>query len=199
MPSDTEIANFALRHIGSREISNIESDDTEEANACRRFYETARDEMLRDFAWPFATRYVALALVEEDPTSEWAYSYRYPSDALMVRRILSGTRMDSASSTARYIVAGDDTARVIYTGVEDAVAEYTVRADDTGYYPPDFVMALSYRLAAYIAPSLTGGDPFRFGPITKEMFDRSCGKAKRNAWNEERRDQKPESEFTSGR
>src|SRR5665648_440114 len=96
MSSATEICNMALGHLASgKEIANLETERSAEAIACRRFFDSARDAVLRDFSWPFATKIKALSLIEEDPNSEWAYSYRYPTDCLNFRRILSGTRTDT--------------------------------------------------------------------------------------------------------
>jgi hypothetical protein len=50
--------------------------------------------VLRDFDWSFARRYTTLGLVEEDPNTDWAYVYRYPSDCLSVRSIVGAMRTD---------------------------------------------------------------------------------------------------------
>src|SRR5690606_28194143 len=108
----------------------------------------------------FATRIVALGLVEEEPNSEWGYSYRYPSDCLMVRRFITGIQPDTQETKIPYRVIGDDDGLLILTNEDEAEIEYTIRATDTLRYPPDFEMALSFRLASYIAPRITGGDNF---------------------------------------
>lgn len=106
--SKTEIVNIALAHLGvGSEISNLDTDQSTEANAMRRFYESAKDEVLRDLNWPFTTVFASLALVEEDPTDEWSYSYRYPSDALKIRRVLSGLRNDTRQSRVPYKLGQD--------------------------------------------------------------------------------------------
>lgn len=87
MSSSTEISNMALSHLAiSREIAALDTERSQEAQACRRFYETVRKTVLRDYPWPFATKFATLALVEDDPNSEWDFSYRYPSDCLNARR-----------------------------------------------------------------------------------------------------------------
>src|SRR5688572_11149621 len=109
MASETEIANLALSHLGvGKEIANLETERSQEAVACRRFYDTARDATLRDFSWPFATKIAVLGLIEADPNDEWDYSYRYPSDCLQLRRILSGVRNDTRDSRVPFKLAHDD-------------------------------------------------------------------------------------------
>lgn len=194
--STTAIANLAISHLGiGKEIANLITERSAEAQACRRFYETARDITLRDFSWPFATKINALGLVEEDPNDEWGFSYRYPTDCLKLRRILSGIRNDTRQTRIPYRVTRDESGLLIYTDAEDAELEYTINESDVGRFPPDFVMALSFLLAGYVAPRLTGGDPFKLGNRALELYQFELSKARSSAANEEQPDDLPESEF----
>jgi hypothetical protein len=185
MASPTEICNLALGHLGiGKEIATLE-EKSDEAAACRRYYPLAVEAVLGDFAWPFATRFATLALVESDPTEEWAYSYRYPSDCLMVRRILSGTRQDSLGSREEYRIASDSQGMIILTDKEDATIEYTVELTDTAMFGADFIEALSFRIAMAIAPRVTGGDPFGLGNRAAKMYEAAIQGAKAGAANEE--------------
>ena len=198
--SKTEICNIALSHLGQgQEIANMDTENSEAASACRRFYELAKDEVMRDFDWPFLTRFASLALVDEDPTTEWAYSYRYPTDCLKIRRILSGDRNDSLQSRITYKVAQDDTGSLVLTDMQNAEMEYTYKEDDTGKFPADFVAALSYKLAFYISPRLTKGDPFKLRDSVSQMYVYTVTKAARNAFNEEGAEQEKASLFERSR
>jgi len=198
--SKTEICNIALSHLGQgQEIANIDTENSESANACRRFYELSKDEALRDINWPFATRFADLALVEEDPTEEWAYSYRYPTDCLKIRRILSGNRNDSRQSRVPYKIVQDDAGLLLYTDLEDATIEYTVREDNPGKYPVDFVSALSYKLAWYIAPRITKADPFGLRKTVQESYMYTITKAAKNAFNEQQDEELPQAEWITAR
>ena len=66
-------------------------------------------------------------------------------------------------------------------------------------FPPDFVMALSYRLAMYMATRLTGGDPFKLKQDCAASYDAEITKAKANAFNEEQMPQELPSEFERSR
>jgi hypothetical protein len=198
--SSTEICNMALSHLKvGKTIANLTTENSEEARVCRTFYETALKETLRDFPWPFATRIAELELVEEDPNTEWAYSYRYPSTCLNFIRILSGVRNDTLDSTVKYFISSDDDGLLIFTNQEDAVAEYTVYISDVLRFAPDFTIAFSYLIASYIAPRVTGGDAFKLGDKALQLYQFKIGKAKANAANEEQRDEQPDSEFIRGR
>lgn len=196
MASATEIANMAISHLGTgKEIANIETENSPEANACRRFYQTALDETLRDGTWPFATKYADLNLIEENPTDEWAYSYRYPVDCKHARRIVSGNRNESRQDRIEYKIVNTSTGSAIYTDKQNAVLEYTVKIDNPALFPDDFKMALSFRLAHYIAPRITKGDPFGMGKRAMDMYLFEINRAKATAFNEEQAAELPESEF----
>ncbi len=198
--SDTEIANMALSHLGvGKEIATLESDAGQEAAALRRFYLPALRSTLRDFPWPFATKFLALGLVEEAPTSEWAYSYRYPSDCLRFRRILSGSRTDTALTRVPYKMGRDASGQIIYTDRTEAEAEYTVYVSDPTAFPEDFTLALSYRLAALSAIRLTAGDPFKLGQQAMQNYLFEISRAESTALNEEQADLHPDSEFIRAR
>jgi hypothetical protein len=187
--SIADICNMALSHLGiAEEIANLETDTGEEAIACRQFYETARDVTLKAFTWPFATRIVALGLIEEDPTPDWYYSYRYPSSALYLWKMASDTETLDPQVKIPYKVIGDDSGRIILTNLEDASVEYVSRVENPILYTPDFVEAMSYRLAAYIAPRLTAGDPFKLGEKALQMYVGTVREAKAQNANEEVRD-----------
>lgn len=200
MASDTEIANMSLAFIGSgKELASLTTDTSREAKACRRFFDTTRDEVLRDFGWPFATKIVELALIEEDPTSEWKFSYQYPSDCVMFRRIPSGNRIDSRQTKVPYRIIQSATGKIILTDKSDAEAEYTVRADAVEHYPADFKVAMALKLGTYIAPGLTAGDPFNIINKLIGWYGQQITKAMANSRNEESEDQLPESEFVRAR
>lgn len=187
--SDTVVANLALGHLGVGTEIAVLSEKSSEAAACRRFFTQVQDELLRGFAWSFAGRFAALALVEATPTDEWAFSYRYPSDALAIRRILSGTRNDSRQSRVPFKVISDADGLLIYTDMQDAQIEYTVRAEDVLRWPPDFVMAFSFRLAAYIAPTLTRGDPTKLTERCMSFFQLGSQMAMAACLNEQQVDE----------
>lgn len=200
MASETEICNMALSHLGvGKEIANLDTEASQEASACRRFYDLARDATLRGFNWPFANVTTTLALVETDPNDEWAYSYRYPSDCLKLIKLLSGTRNDTRASRVPYKIAQDNSGKIILTDIEDAQVEYLLLEDDPSMYPSDFLIALSYRLAAFIAPRVTGGDPFKLGDRAMQMFDLEMSTARATAINEQQEEVEPDSPYLAAR
>lgn len=200
MATKTEICNLALSHLGvGKEIANVETEASEEAAACRRFYDPTVRKMLKEFPWPFATRYVDLALVEEDPTNEWDYSYRYPSDCLEIRRIMSGNRVDSLGTRVAYRIVSDATGLLIFTDEADASIEYTVMPENTSFFDPLFIEALSYYLAFEIAPRVTAGDPFKLGDRAFQLYNAAAQRAKAVALREDVGDAPQDAESIRGR
>lgn len=199
MASAVEIANLALSHLGTgKEISSF-TENSSEANACRRYYETALEQTLRGTNWPFATRYQTLNLIEENPNEEWLYSYRYPVDCLQAVRIVSGNKNESRQDRIPYKVLSQPEGLVLFTDQVNAILEYTVNITDVNLFPSDFKMALSFRLAHYIAPRVTKGDPFGMGKRAMDNFFAEISMAQANAYNEEQPTDLPFSEFTRTR
>lgn len=200
MASKTEIVNISLSHLAvGKEISNFDTDKSEEARTARRLYNLALERTLTDVPWPFITRIAALALVEENPNDEYDYSYRYPTDCLYVRRILSGIRNDNRQSRVPYRILSDSQGTLIYTDMEDAKMEYSVSGVSTQFYPPPVIMAFSLYLAHLMAPRVTGGDPFKLGARALGLYDVEINNAIVKAFNEEQTEEPPESEFIRDR
>lgn len=198
--SKTHILNMALSHLGvSKEVQDQETENSIEARASRRHYDNDLETVLTAIPWPFATQFAALGLVEEDPNDEWDYSYRYPSDCVILRRILSGFRTDNQDSRVPFKIGRDDDGTLVYTDEEEAEAEYTYREEDPTRYPQDFVLALSYRHAASIASKVTGGDPFKLGDKCLQLYRITLSEAASNRTDEEQPDRNPDAEFIRAR
>lgn len=192
MSSQIEISNMALFHLGQgTKIASID-ERSAAAQACKTFFEMVRDLVLQDMAWPFATKFAELALVEEDPTTEWSFSYRYPNDCLTFRRILSGVRTDNRESRVSYIEGQDSEGTLIYTDMANAVGEYTGKITDVSRFSPQFAIAMSYRLAFYIAAPLTSGDPSGLAGRVMNHYAIHITKAQATALNEIQPDEEPE-------
>lgn len=195
------LSNLALANLGvTKQIESL-TERTKEAAVCNQWVDIVIDEMLRQFVWPFATKFLTLSLVEENPTIEWAKSYRYPVDALLLRRIQSGIRNDTRATRVPYRLAADTQGKLIYTDKEDAVMEITSKTlgRDPTRWDADFLTCTSYRLSARIAPGLTGGDPFKMGQLAQQMLRLSFSQTAATAANEEQAEDIPPSEFELSR
>lgn len=197
MAQDVDVCNLALTFVGSgAEIASL-TESSAEARACNRVYETARDETLGSFPWPFSRRQAALGLVSKKgdanhPSSEYTYAYRYPADCLQLRKILSGLRIDARETRVSYDLLADEAGTLIMTDRADAVAEYTsTLGQNPGRWTADFQKALAYYVAYLIAPRLTKGDPFKMGDKCYQLYQRALAGARSCAANEVQPDQDP--------
>lgn len=215
MASKTDICNMALSHLKSGiEITNVVTEQSQAAKACRRYYDTIRDEFQSSFAWNFNKKTAALTWVADNPTTVWSFSYTYPTDCLFARRIASVTvdAQDSFAAPVNAIaVIGNTTTPVqdtqnsaipfevagtlIYTNMPSAILEYSYRNDDETTWPAKVSIAMSYALASYIAPRMTDGDPFNMVEKMMALAEKKLNEAKAASGNERLRIQ-PDSEFT---
>lgn len=163
MPSEIEICNLALSHIGKYPISAL-TDATKEAKECKLLYPRARDSVLRAHAWNFATKRLTLAELAEDYDG-WSYAYQYPTDCLVARKIYNSADDNDA---IEFEVATNSalSSRVILTDQENAVLIYTARVTDPNVFDSIFVDALSWRLAADLSMPLRA-DPRVYQQVTQ--------------------------------
>lgn len=160
---------MALGHLGeqSRIVSISPPDNTTHARLASVYYEPVRDWLLSRFAWSFATTAARALVPLTNDSAEWLYCYAEPTGVLAVQRLhevgetpgLSTHTPNIERSTKAYTRAVNASGQqAIYTNVPNALAVFTLRQADPSRYSPGFVLALTYQLAAYIAPPLLKGD-----------------------------------------
>ena len=147
------ISNMALSNIGiGQEIGDL-LERSGPARACNLWYEIARDLALSSFEWPFATKQVALALYEEDPNTEWRYSYHYPDSCVIFRRIITGC-LPEVRSVPFKLTNDDAQGILIWTNEQEAIGEMTGAFENSGLWAAAFASAVAWLLAERIAPKL---------------------------------------------
>lgn len=196
MASNTEIANISLIHLGvTKEIANLDTENSAEAIAIRRVYDTAVNTFQRSFPYAFSEKRVTLGLVTEDPNDDWKYEYTYPSDCQLANRIVSGIRNENKQSLVPFKIVRGTSSKVIHTDCQDAILEYQVIETDEGRYEQDFIMGFSFLLAYLTSKALTGGDPFGLGRQAKEDYVEFTSIAQSNSLNEQREEEIPDAEW----
>jgi len=189
--SKTEICNIALSHIGvDKEIANIDTEKSEEARACRRFFDITRKQFLRETHWNFASEFKPLALVTEDTDIGFAYAYRYPADCMDVRKIGYPGEYDIdclydpidaiVMPKSNYKVGRDVHGKLIYTNIDSAFIYYTMDQEDTSVFSSNAIMAMSYRLASLIVSRLSGGDFFKMRQELMQLYIMELSNARRD-------------------
>ena len=162
MASSVDICNLSLSHLGDEAtVTSIDPPEgSPQAAHCKTFYTIARDQLLEEHAWSFATKRVALAQISSATPSEWSYAYAAPADLLGSSSILN------IFSDGNFTGKGDDfiiettdaNGIVIYTNTETAYCRYVKKVTDTTKFTPMFVNTLSYLLASFLAGPVVKGE-----------------------------------------
>jgi hypothetical protein len=156
MASAVDICNLALAHLGNRaQVVAIDPvDGSVEADYCARFYPIARDEILELGDWSFARSREELAQLSVNPSNLWSYAYSLPSDCLVPRRIITGNAALYEDDSADFEVEGS----TLLTNKETATLIYTRPVTDPTKFSTSFVVAVSYKLAAYLTGPVLRGE-----------------------------------------
>lgn len=180
--SQVQIANLALSYCGhSQQINSLTDDESVGARVCNLHFAPTRDILLERFAWPFATKYVALQLVQafttgDDEAPDWGFSYLVPTnDCLRVRRIVTGAGQQETEPTP-FALMQSDQGLLLLTDAEDPVIEYTARFEDPQFFSPTFAKCLAWSLAAEISYALSVSEQVRQRAL--EMAERTLAQAK---------------------
>ncbi|MEI6083986.1 MAG: hypothetical protein WCS70_06760 [Verrucomicrobiota bacterium] len=142
MATKTDICNLALTRIGATPIADFTEDSTE-ADYCRRLYDPARKAALRAFPWNFAVTTADLAAVTALPGFTGAFTL--PSDCV---RALAPVSTDYVPFEIR--------GKTLLADAETVTLKYLQNVTDTAVFDDQFVEALSFRLAVDLAIPLTG-------------------------------------------
>ena len=157
---DTDICNLALSHVGSSTVLQSMNETFKEAQQCKLHYDQCRREMLQRMNPSFAHQTVALSL-QGQPPSTWRFSYAYPAGCLRILKVYNPDLFDrnkSALPPYKLATSANGEQRNILSDQEFAVADFIADVTSVSVFDHQFVTALSYLLAARIAPALVGGD-----------------------------------------
>lgn len=176
MSSEIDICNLALARLGDR--ANVASIDPPEGSAqadhCAQFYPLARDIALEHRAWSFNTFRKVEAAFLETPQPGWNYAYAMPNDALKILAVVQPFVTEwwaNPSSPFRLEMDEASGTQLILADQPEVAIVYQKRVTDATMFPPQFVSALAWLLASYLA-----------GPVVKGDAGRKAAQACYNAW-----------------
>jgi hypothetical protein len=156
--SKIDIWNLALSHFGNAANVSAPTEESAEAEHCRRFYPIALREALEAHAWTFASKRATLAELATNPREDFEHAYSLPADCVKPRKMLPEGYTDSENDGAVFEWWGT----TLYTDEANASLVYTFALDDTTKFSPLFVIGLSYLLAGYLV-----------GPMRKDETGKS--------------------------
>lgn len=165
MRTELQIANMALRHIGMNKITSLSGTDPSSV-ICNDFFDQARDDLFREFPWPFATMQEELTLCSASVTTPigWDYAYVYPTDAITLPSYVAtvwtvfdeGTTDKKEEQKFEVMFDKATGTRIICSNLTDAYCEATYILEDSELWDAKFDLMLSFKLASLICPGLTG-------------------------------------------
>jgi hypothetical protein len=146
MPSETDIANMALRLVGGTRITSL-TQGVPNANAVQDLYEETRDHLL-EFPWNFATKRVQLAQSASSPAFGYDNAFTLPSDWLFT---ISVHDNDGGVGEIDYRHEQIGSQNVISTDCTSVYIVYTYKETDPNLMTAAFRRALSSALARDLA------------------------------------------------
>ncbi len=152
--SRVQIYNITLNILGiSTPLENANSNDNR-AILLNNYYELARDYVLKDYDWNFASTYRKLTLSEnQDNVFGYKFCYDYPNDCICARDICAEYREKNYEFKINSLQSGQ---KVILSDLQDAILRYTRRIEKEVFFSCEFSIALAHYLASLTSSVLTG-------------------------------------------
>lgn len=149
-----KIFNITLKNLRiSVGIQNANQSDKNTV-VLNEFYDSAKEQVLKDFDWNFANSYRELSLTGNIPLNpKFLYEYDYPNDCVFAREIIPYVDKEVVEFE---IAANASGQKVINTNQTPCVLRYTKLVENETYFSTEFVMALCWYLAFLSAPAITG-------------------------------------------
>lgn len=199
--TEIDICNEALLYVGNSKRINDFTERTAEAIACAVAYGKTRDALLARAHWRFATKRSVLALSTEERTG-WTYVYVLPADCVAPRYIWPGQRLPNPLNKIPFTFESSSSGptvdgQVLLTDKAEAELIYTAQVNNTGLYPPLFVEALAWAMAAKLALVLPNKADLSLKMLG--MAKASLETAAAAELNSTQEDVPPPSEFTTAR
>jgi len=140
----TKIVNRALTLVGARPVSNIDDDDSSEAEAILNVYDISLESILAEELWGFARKRALLTqLVETIPFNvlgeDLNIVYQQPVDAIRIFQVNDPGALWYPEEDK--ILSDTSNLGIIYTFLQT----------NTARYKPKFVEAFAHKLASDIA------------------------------------------------
>jgi len=150
----SKIYNITLKNL--RVSTGLHNSNQTDKNTVilNEFYESAKEQVLKDFDWNFANSYRELSLTGNIPQNpKFLYEFDYPNDCLFAREIVPYTNNDIVEFE---VAANSLGQKVINTNLTPAILRYTRDVENEVFFSTEFVMALCWYLAFLAAPAITG-------------------------------------------
>lgn len=156
--TETEIYNLACSALGVTGNIATADESSREADLCRLWYATVRDNILGAAMWgstraaarlaTFAIRDNSLNWAVGNPEPGWGWAFLAPSDMLRPRYMTDFSRFTLALTNT--------TTPTIMSNTATPILVYTMRQTRVDLWSADLALSIIHGLAAKIAKDLTG-------------------------------------------
>ncbi len=145
MATKTDIANFALGHVGDASIADVDAPTDEAGRVVNLWFKTARRRVLRLANWNCASKRVEIVSDATAPIYGYNNRYLLPGDYVRLVKVKNSGPGAEHSIESSYILTNLDSPIGI---------KYVFDELDVSRYDEDLVQALAFMLAYYISPKL---------------------------------------------
>lgn len=172
--SKAQIFNITLNILGaSTPLENANSTDNR-AILLNNYYELARDYVLKDYDWNFASVFRELSLCNtNEQFGSYSYCYDYPNDCICARDVFEKGNFTLQKFSIASVASGE---KVILTNTPRANLRYTKRVDKEIYFSCEFSMALAHYLASLTSGVISGS--IQKGEIAYEKYQKILKRAR---------------------
>lgn len=152
MPSVEDICNSAISLVGGSLITNIDGADRN-AKLCNVHFPEARKFVLAEREWTFATKDALLDTAHATTPVSWGYGFALPVDHLRTTKVSKDGDF-TQGHTLNFDVIADDDGPILVTDAEQAYIKYIWNQKNINTYSPQFVLALSHKLASLLCNTI---------------------------------------------
>lgn len=143
MTTKTDLANYALAHLGEPEIADISGTD-QVSRLCNRFMDQAIDETLRAHRWNCATKRATLSQLAAAPEHGLDHQYQLPGDFLRLLEV-NGEAWEGSDEFFEV-----ETGKVLVTDADEAEVRYIAQIEVSAM-DPLLKEVIALKLAAKLA------------------------------------------------
>lgn len=159
MATAIDICNLALSRLGDRAtVASIDPPEgSVQADHCARFYPLAKETALAAHAWRFALTRRRLPVLDVEPVGASGRYFALPADCLAVVSVTPAEGWTPALDPMLFTTENVNGARAVLADADSVVCRYVSAKTQEDAFPPEFVDALAWLLASYLAGAMIAG------------------------------------------
>jgi hypothetical protein len=181
----TKIFNLALAALFlQKRISNADTDQSTETQTLQTFWDTAYWSALQELDLDSTSSRKPLELVKDNPNTFWRYAYKYPSDCIFLRRIVSTNLTDDQESKIDLRVELFENQKCIMTNEQFAEVEYISKDVPLSTITAEAALFISLKLAKLSVPLIVGTNSAAVMKSIDESYVKAILDAQRKDSNE---------------